>query len=291
MRSYTTPMNILLLLWLLAAPAAAQEADRESLRILGWSRRDCAVAIAHHAFPKLGDAIADHPIMTRIGALSIPSDAEEAQASWKEEARGKQSWDAYAAQRALEDLKKAGYVLRGASETLRWEPVAPERDIPRLLLTTDTFRTAASDWPPPDFRFAAVHYSPLNSPCALLVYRRVETPKDFFQYRLIRVRNPTIRLDRALAHVTNGRLLLEKGDAAGGLAETAIAAAMAPEYALARYHHGGMLALHGKTGPALGELAAAVRLDPDYARKAREDLDWESLLWHPRFKELTRPRR
>lgn len=282
------PLKTLALLVLLGPPARAQDADHETFRVLGWNRKECSVAVAHYAFPRLGDAIADQPIMTRIGRLSLAPGGEEAQETWLEKAAGKNSWDAPAAEEALAALKKSRHVLPGYAETLRWEPVVDKRELPRLLLTTDTFRTGARDWPPAAYRLAAVHYSPLSSPCGLLLYRHAGLPKDFFQYRLIRIHNPVIRLDRALAHVTNGKLLLERGDAAGALAETAVAAAMAPEYGLARYHHGTMLALHGKTDPALDELATAVGLDPQYRGKARGDRDWESLRWHPRFKELTR---
>jgi len=277
------------------APAAMfdQDFDRETFYRLGWNDA-CSVAVLHYGFPFLGEALAAEPVMSRIGTYTTAPGQTKPEAKWLYLAKGKFSWKPEKADKAKTDLAKKGYVKAGYKETLRPDPVVDDRDLPRLLGTLDTLKLPA-DFAPieePGFRLAFIHYSPIGA-CGLLVYYRSGTTKEgklkeFFRPVLARIGNPVARTDRALAHTTNGLLLFERGDLAGALAETRIAAVMAPDYALARYHYGGQLALAGQTREALAELEAAVRMDPQYKKKARSDLDWDSLAKHPSFKELTR---
>jgi hypothetical protein len=248
------------------------------------------VAVSHLGFPRLGDAIVSEPVRARIGTITIGPGEENARADWRASWDGRQSWDDGVAARIKKELKTQGYSHAGWHETVRPDDVAPERDLPRLIQTTDTFRTASRDLPggfPDRWRMAQVYYSPVDATCGLLVFHD-RARRDFFQYRLIRIDNPGIRSDRALAHVTNGLLLLERGDRGGALAEAAIAAEMAPDYSPARYQFGAMLAINGKSRQALDELEAALKLDGAYKKKARSDVNYEDLRWMPRFKELVR---
>ena len=266
----------------------SQAVYKETVEVIGWNKQ-CSVAVAQLGFPKLGEAIADEPLRTRLGTLTIAPGENEAAAAWSLELDGRGSWDPRSDAEARAALKKAGYTLPGYPEIFRDAPVAQERDLPRLLLSTDTFKASAPGWPPGrDWRLARVHYAPFSSPCALFVYQGGTAERPVYNLILLRLGNPTIRYDRADARVTNALLLFEKGKLTDAIEEARIAASLAPEHALSRYTYGEMLALDGEVVAALDELEAAIRLDPANKRKARKDKDYESLRRERRFKELTR---
>lgn len=278
-------MSALLLLLALAAPARPQAVVRETLELLGWNKA-CSVAVSHLGYPAVGDAIADEPVMTRIGALTIAPGEESARPEWLCSWEGRRSWDAEEAADARAALAKRGYALPGFTERLR-PPVAPERDLPRLILSTDSFRTQSpGPFPGDGWRLDRVYYSPLASTCGLLVWRKDGEKKDFFKLLLLRVGNPAIRFDRAVSRVTNARLLQEKGALPEGLQDAADAAAMAPEHSDTRYHHAALLHLSGKIEASVDELAEAVKIDKRLARRARGDKDFRGLSWHPRFRAV-----
>lgn len=266
--------------------------DHEKLAVLGWTK-DCSVALSHLGYPAIGAAIADEPIRTRLGALTIAPGSEQARSDLRIDWDGARSWQPSVYAEARSDLKAEGYRQKGWKETLRPDPVVAERDLPRLITTTDTFRSQNADWPdgfPGRWRLSEVYYSPLDASCGLLVFldTKAAAAKPFYTYRLIRIGNPGIRSDRALAHVTNGLLLLQNGDRDGALAETAIAAEMAPDYAPARYQRASMLALGGQGDAAVDELSAAVALEPNYRVKARHDENFADIRWMPKFQDLTK---
>lgn len=284
--------GLTLLLALLAAPAAAGPlVHHEVLDVLGWNK-DCSIAVSHLGYPPVGDAIADEPVRTLIGTLTIRPGEEDPEVDWKLDWEGKRSWQPALAKETLAELKSEGYGEAGPVETVR--PGAVEdRDLPRLLYSTDTFKTKGASFPdgyPGEWRLSRVHYRPLDASCALLVFEPVKAVKDrpFYRLALIRVGNAGIRGDRALAHDTNGLLLLEHGDRDGALAETAIGAKMAPENALARYTYARLLSLSGRTDQALDELERAVALDGALKKKARREPDFQDISWMPRFKDLSK---
>lgn len=268
-----------------AEEAAAPELDHETFFLLGWNK-GCSVAIAHYAYPKVGDAIADEPVMTRIGTWTIEPGKETAVAHWEFEADGRRSFDPDAARKAKAELAKKGYTMSGYKEIVRADPVVEKRDLPRLILSTDTFRSrSTATYPEAGWRLSSVYYNTVAT-CGLLVYRELGQRKDFYKEVLVRIETPRIRQDRAIAHMTNGLLLLEQGDRAGAVAETAIAARMAPDFAEARYKHAALLNLDGQTDSAVDELAAALQIDPSLREKAGKDPDFESLRGFPRFDQL-----
>lgn len=270
------------------SPCRAQAIWKETFELIGWNKQ-CSVAVSHLGYPKVGEAIADEPLMTRLGTLTIPAEGREVSAHWLLELDGRGSWNPPAAAAARESLKKAGYTRPGFPETVRDAPVVQERDLPRLLSTTDTFKAAGAGFPPPPpWRLARVHYAPFSSACALFVYTRGSAAQPFHKLFLLRIGNPTIRFDRADAHVTNALLLFEKGRLTEAIDEAQIAAALAPEQSLSRYTYGELLALDGEVEAALAELAAAIKIDPANKRKARKDKDWDALKRDRRFKDLTR---
>lgn len=263
--------------------------DRETLTVIGWDR-NCAVALSHIRYPVLGAAIADEPVRVELGVVRIAPGQEHATARWRVDWEGKRTWKArvYAAARA--DLLAEGFEEAGWPETVR-PSVVDARDLPRLLTTTDTFRTRGEDFPDPRrWRLTEIRYSPLNAVCGLLIFEDQKAPagKKFYDYRLVRINNPSIRTDRALAHDTNAMLLLANGDRDGALAEAEIAAKLAPEYATARYLHARMLALNGKGDQAIDELEAAAKIDPLLKTKARHEADFEDLHWMPRYQDLVK---
>jgi hypothetical protein len=266
--------------------------DYESFEVIGWTK-DCTVAVKHLGYPRVGDAIANVPVRAKIGTLTIKPTEHHAKTEWRIDSEGRNSWDPSAVYAARAALRDQGYVHEGWRETVRPDLVAAERDLPRLILTTDTFRSQSTDYPaefPARWRMAEVHYSPLSAVCALLVFhdRKAQPKKPFFQYRLIRVDNPAIRSDRAFAHLTNGLILLNNGDRAGALQEAKIAAQIAPDDGLARYKHACLLALSGTTEAAFDELELAIKIDKRLKAKARGDQDFADVAWMPRFQELTR---
>jgi hypothetical protein len=266
--------------------------DHETLTVVGWNK-DCSVAVSHLSYPVVGAAIAGDPVITRLGPLTIAPGEEKASADWRVDWDGARSWQQDVYKTARADLASEGYSQPGWQETIRPALVIEDRDLPRLILSTDTFRTTSTDFPkafPTRWRIARVHYSPQDSACALFVFedRTARPGKPAFDFRLVRVGNPGIRADRALAHVTNGLLLLERGDRPGALEETLIAVQMAPDSASSHYHYARQLALNGRGDAAMDELASAVALDKTYKRKARDEPDFEDVAWMPRFKDLTR---
>ena len=276
----------------MCADPAPVDVDRETLTVLGWNK-DCSVAISHLSYPVVGSAISDEPVITKLGTLTIAPGKEKAAADWRIQWEGRRSWQPAEYAESKAELAKQGYTNKGWHEVVRAAPVAPDRDVPRLILTTDTFRTAAAGFPkafPSRWRMSHVYYSPLDAACALLIFedKKAVAAHAAYEYRLIRVGNPGIRADRALAHLTNGLLLLERGDRAGALEETQIAVQMAPDDASSRYQYARQLALNGKGDAAMDELAAAVKLEKSYKRKARGEPDFEDLSWIPRFKEITK---
>lgn len=270
----------------LGARAQNVDADHETFALLGWNK-GCSVAIAHYTFPKIGEAIADEPVVTRIGTLTIEPGEENPRTRWELALDGKMTWDPRKAAAAKQTLAKAGYTLAGYKEIIRAAPVADTRDLPRLLLSTDTYKSKTTqDYPDPEqYRIAAVYYAPFAS-CGLLLYRDTTQRKDFYKEMLLRIETPLIRQDRALSHIDNGLLLLDQGDRVSAVAETAIAAQMDPSYAEARYKHAAMLNLDGQTDAAVDELAAAIKLDPALRAKAKDDEDFDSLKGFPRFDDL-----
>lgn len=272
-----------------AAPLLAQNVDHETLSVVGWNSA-CSIALVHSAFPVLGTDVADDPISARVAKLTIaPGEiiAKMESLLWLD---GSFSWKPAEVKAAVETLKKDGFGPAGYQETVRPDPIGPQPGLEELLLSTRAFSASApAGWPPKEFRLSQVHYSPLTT-CALLVYRRLDAPKDFFAYVLTRVGDPKVRTVRSRAHVANGLLLLKTGDIEGALAETEIAAALAPAHALARYHHAALLSLTGSLEEALRELGEAISRDKKYREQARQDKDFDSLWKDKRFKTLTRNR-
>jgi hypothetical protein len=286
------------LLLLLLLPASARAAsreivppviDHETLTIVGWDK-NCAVALSHLRYPVLGSAIADEPVKTELGVVRIAPGREHAAVAWRVDWEGKRSWKPGVYAQARADLTVEGFSNPGWPETVR-TGTAEARDLPRLLTTTDTFKTRGEDFPDPArWRLASVYYSPLDAVCGLLVFEdtKAKPGKPFYQYRLVRINNHSIRTDRALAHDTNAMLLLANGDRVGALAETEIAAKMAPDYSTARYLYARMLSLNGKGERAIDELEAAAALDPLLKTKARHEPDFEDLHWMPRYQDLVK---
>lgn len=275
-----------LLFLALTARAAEVAVDHEKLTLLGWGD-GCSIAVDHRGFPPVGIAVASDPITAKIGVLSIAPGETAAKESWRLSLHGAWSWRPVEASRARKDLLAQGYVKPGTVEVLTGAPVSPERDLPRLLLTTDTLKAVSSKpYPGPEWTWTRIYYDPVAS-CALLYYERKEDARSFYDYRLVRVQNPAARADRALAHLTNGLIIFENGDLPGALAETAVAVTLAPDYAAGRYHHAALMSLSGIVEPAVDELEVAIKLDPQYKAKARKSKDFEPLRWHPKFKALT----
>lgn len=271
-------------LLLLAVPAFSQAVDRETLRLIGWNKA-CSAAIERLGYPEIGQAIADEPVFTRIGTVTIEPGEEKSKEKWLRSWDGRRSFQPEEAHDALAKLKKEGYVLPGFTETLRHK-VAPERDLPRLVSSTESFRSKSpGPWPGPGWRFEKVYYSPLASTCALLVYKKEDEKKDFFKILLVRVGNPAIRFDRAVSRTTNARILQEKGALPDALQDAADAAGFAPEHSVARYHHAAILYLSGRIENAVTELEEAIKIDRGLRKKARQDGDFSGLSWHPRFRQ------
>lgn len=283
----------LLPLLLLAARAVAAtnqavSIDSETVRVIGWNN-DCSIALSHLGFAPLGQAILGDPVMSRVGTLTIAPGAEKAKAAWGVEEDGVGTWTAVAASDTEKGLRDEGYVRRGWIETIRPETITSD-DSGRLLVSTGAFQTRSTDFPagyPGRARLATIDYSPETAACALLVFQDA-SGKLRYAPRLIRVGSVTARKDRARAHLAQAWLLLDAGDRAGALQETAIAAAVCPEDALSRYRHSLQLLLDGQTEPALDELEAAAKLDPSFKKRARQDKDFKDAAWMPRFKEITR---
>lgn len=276
-------MNAALLLALLALPAAALDIEREEYAVIGWDA-GCGVAVERYAYPVFGQAIHGEPVVTRLGTLSIKPGENRVRTHWALEADGPNTWDQRAIARTKRELRKKGYDRPGYPERIRDAPAADAPGTRDVLLSTETLAARPEFWPDASWRLGAAHYNPLTT-CALLVY---EKAGERYKFILTRVYNPAVRDERARAHAANGRLLFDSGDLDGALAETGIAAALAPEVPLVRYHHAANLALTGRLSAAVAELKAVIKLDPRYAKRAAEDLDFESLRPRQDFQKLTR---
>lgn len=271
-----------------ASPASAAREDgiplsREEWRVIGWDDA-CGVAFTVLQYPKLGAAIASEPVATRVGTMSIPVGSQNFDLRWVLEADGPLSFSQKALDKAEADLRKGGYSRPGFPEVIQ-EAVGDQPELAHKILSTDTLAPRLkSGWPGPEWRWAAANYNPLAT-CALLVYEDHETPVGH-SFLLVRVYNPRTRTDRAYAHASNARLLLDEGDLAAGVVEADTAARLDPRLPIARYENAAMLALSGRMNAAVTELAEAVKLDKKYAAKARDDIDFIDLRSRDDFKEI-----
>ena len=271
----TVLLSIVLALTASARAVGDIPIDHEEWRAIGWNDA-CAVAVMHLAYPKLGSAIAADPVMTRIGAISIPPGEEKSKTTWTLEADGRLSWDVRAAAKAEVDLKKVGFSKSGYLETIQDAPIGKQPLLAKTILSISTLAPRLkTGWPGPEWRWAGANYNPLGT-CALLAFEDRAAPR---RYRLLlaRVYNPRARNDRAYAHASNARLLFDAADLEMAALEAKTAALLAPELAVTRYVHASLLALSGHASPAIEELAAAVRIDSKYGEKARTDIDFAEL--------------
>ena len=283
-------MAAMLPLLLAAAALAAPSADkltiaREDWSVIGWNDA-CSVAVTRRAYPRLGDAIAGDPVMTRVGTITLRPGEEQPERLWTLELDGQLSWDGPAFRKAEQELRKAGWSRPGYSETISAGPIGSQPGLAETLLSTSTLRLRRKPhWPPSGWRWSAAHYNPLST-CALLVF---ETGEGGINHRflLARIHDPRARIDRARAHTENARLLLDAGELRRAAAEAENGARMAPELAITRYHHAALLALTGRPDEAMKELSEAVRLEPDYREKARLDRDFSELRPRQDFARLT----
>ncbi|MBI5882049.1 MAG: hypothetical protein HZB91_02975 [Elusimicrobia bacterium] len=268
-------------------PSRAQ-VDRETVHVLGWSKA-CSVAVEYFGFPGVGAGLFNEPISMQIGSIALQDPALKASEDWIINAEGKAVWDPDKAAKAVSKLKKTGFVLAGSSETVPAEPTGwPEIDA--VLLTTRSLGAySPSGWPAKDFRLHQIHYSPMGT-CALLLYRWTGSKeRDFFQFLLVRTRNPRAKIERAMAHLDLAIRLFDRGDLAGALDESGFAARAAPNDAEARYRHAAYLALSGYYEDAFDELSLSLRYEKKNKERARKDPDFEGLAKDKRFKTLTRP--
>lgn len=273
---------------LLATPARALDAEREELSVIGWNKA-CSVAVAHLAYPRLGQAVVGEPIAARIGALTIPPGAEDFTTDWKTDWAGANTWQAGPARKAMQNLIAAGYDHRGFLEEIRPDPIAPGRGLEELIRSTATLGLRATkDWPATDWRMARIDYNRLAT-CALVIFEKKQDGKPFYRYVLARLYNTQVRAERSRAHLTNGLLLFGAGELPGALAETGIAVSLYPEGPANHYHHGAMMALSGHLEGSIAELGQAIKLKPEYRAQALKDQDFEAVAKHPRFRALMRP--
>lgn len=272
-----------------APPASAVEDSavaRTEWTALGWDDA-CSVALELKIYPKLDTGLHGDPVETRVGTLTIPAGHEDKKASWLLELDGPFSWDERLTAKAEKDLSDAGYTRAGYPETVR-NKIGARPGLAEVLLSTAALDARVkTGWPGPSWRLAGADFNPLST-CALLVYApRAEGPTRMFQ--LARVYAPRARLDRALAHTENARLLFDAGDIASAAAEAATGATLAPELAATRYENSALLALTGRIVQAVAELNVALRLDPTLRAKARDDDDFEALRERDDFQKLVGP--
>lgn len=277
---------------LAAAPrAAAQNLDEvtiahEDWKVLGWNDA-CGVAYSVLSYPQLGQALANEPITTRVGTLTIAPDKEKAVGRWTLEADGALSWDERAYAKAARDLKKGGFSRKGFPEIVRDGPIGDQPLLAATILSTGTLKPRlTSGWPGPEWRWAGADYNPLAT-CALLAYESRANRKHY-RFLLVRVYEPRVRQDRAYAHATNARLLFNAGNLDEAVPEAETAALLAPELPIARYEHAAMMALTGRQNEAVVELGEAVKLDHTYAAKARGDMDFRDIRKRDDFLDATR---
>lgn len=268
----------------LAVPAAALDIDREEYLIIGWNNA-CSVAVERYGFPRLGEAIQDDPITSRIGTLSIVTDQPIVETRWILEADGANTYDKPALARIRKSFRKAGYDRKGFNEMIiASQTVTPSKSA-EVILSTAILEARPDFWPDTrEWRWGRAHYNPLST-CALLVYEKLGA-RDRYKFILTRIYNPSARADRGRAHTTNARLLFNAGDLAGALIESQIGARTAPEVGGTRYQHAAMLTLSGRLDDAMRELLAAAKIDPRFTIKAAKDEDFDSLRNRQDFQEL-----
>lgn len=277
-------MRTSLLLLLLAAPAAALDIEREDYAVIGWTDA-CSVAVERYAYPVFGEAIHGEPVTSRVGTLTIELKTPVTVTRWVFEADGTNTYDARAIDRARRKLRKAGFDRPGFNEVIRDSETVVSPGSAEVILSTASIDARPDFWPDPrQWRWARAHYNPLGT-CVLMIFEDRELPERY-KFLLTRMYNASGRSDRGRAHAINGRLLFNKGDLEGALAETAIGAALSPELGGTRYQHAAMLAMTGHADEAMKELLVAARIDDAFRKKAADDLDFEVLRPRQDFQEL-----
>ncbi|MCX5796906.1 MAG: hypothetical protein NTY77_15530 [Elusimicrobia bacterium] len=276
--------------WLLAAGSAAGSASGpkalgEDLAVLGWNNA-CSVAIRHIGYGTTGADLLEEPLRTRIGTLTIPPGEDASHGAWAADWTGSHTWNKVAAKKALQELTDAGYKRPGFQEDIRIPLEGPPHPFEEVILSTAAFGLRAQlKRPGGDWRWEQVRYSALGD-CGLFIFTRRPAGRPFYRYSLLRFYNPSARIQRAQAHMTNSRLLFEASDLEGALAETATAAHLQPDLAANRYRHAALLCLSGQLNESVAELDAAVRRDPKLAARARSDPDFSEVYEFPRFRDL-----
>ena len=198
---------------LAAGPAAGQTIARETFSVLGWNNA-CSVAVQHFGYAALGKTIQDEPVLTRIGAITIPPGENASRTVWAMN---------QGAKKALQDLVAAGYERPGITEDIRIPRAKTLHPIEEIILSTAAFGLRAEfPWPGGDWRWEQVRYSPLGD-CGLFIFSRREDNRTFYRYFLLRFYTPSVRSQRAQAHLTYSRLLFEASELEAALAETATA--------------------------------------------------------------------
>ena len=276
-------MSAQILIALIFAPSLifAQTVDREELFILGWNDA-CSVAVAHYGY----HALAQEPILTRIGTLSIPPGKDSFKTAWAADWSGDNTWKPTETENVRRELAFS-HNQSGFPETVQAAPPSSRIVLDEILRSTQAFHLRSSaGWPAAPWRLGQIHYSPLGT-CGLFIFINDGSPQPFYRYALARLYNPAARITRAHAHDTKALLLLEGGDLENAIQESAVAAQMAPLNAPSRYHHAALLCLSGSLPEAESELAEAVKLNPRYKKEARTDKNFESLFTSPRFKDIT----
>ncbi len=278
-------MNAALLLAVLsAAPVLSVGIEKEEFTVLGWNDA-CSVAVSQLVYPKLGEAIHGEPIASRAGTLTIEPGSEAVATKWFREASGTNTWNPAAHEKVTRELGKLGYVRKGYAETVRTRVSEAQPGLAETLLSTRTLAIRPGmTWPTSSWRWSGADYSPLGT-CALLLFESLSTPTRY-AWRLTRIYNPRVRLERSRAHAANARLLFSEGELEGAVAEAGTAASLAPESALNRYVYATLLAMSGRPDESVAELRAAVERDPKRAKEARDDRDFESLRSRRDFRDL-----
>lgn len=277
-------MRLALLLLTLSSPALALDIAREEFGVIGWTDA-CSVAIERYAYPYLGEAMQAEPITSRLGTLTIELKTPVTITRWVFEADGANTYDEHAIERMKRKLRKAGFDRPGFTEIIRDSETVVSPGSAEVILSTAILDARPDFWPDTrQWRWARAYYNPLGT-CALLIYEDRELPERY-KFMLTRIYNASARSDRGRAHAVNGRLLFNKGDLDGALAETRIGAHLAPEIGGVRYQYAAMLALTGSADASMKELLAAMKKDDVFRKKAARDLDFESLFKRQDFQEL-----
>jgi tetratricopeptide (TPR) repeat protein len=268
-----------------AATISGIREAHDEFAFIGWNDA-CSAALRHVRYPAADDRKPGEPKSWRIGTMTIPPTSPQPVARWDCESRRDPSWSKGRAENAAEALRKT-YRVAGHAEDVRNAPVGPQPGLADLLTTTSSFKPEGRvSWPPPTFRLSRVHYHPLGT-CALLVFTKGLPDAFEYRYTLIRLLNPDVRLRRADAHATNGRLLYDKNsDPEGGEEELAIAVRLDPRSAASRYDHALLLSVTGRFDEALVELDTAVRLDKSLIKKAKAAPEFDEIRRDGRFLKI-----